>query len=290
MFSGCTVALITPFKPNGDIDIDAVKSLAERHLAAGTDGILVSGCTGESFMLDDEERIELFHIVKSVVGDRLKVLIGTGASSTAVALRMTEAASKAGADGVLVITPFGNKPSQRAMEEYFSVVASVGAPVILYNVPGRTGATIAPETAVRLAENENIVAIKEASGSLDTISFILANSDLMVLSGDDSLTVPMISIGAKGLISTAANLLPEDFAKMVHAALDGDWFRAAELHLDMFPVMKALFIEGNPVPLKAAMARAGMIPEAIYRAPLVKMSEGNRERLFRVLDAYGAAE
>ncbi len=287
MFDGCIVALVTPFAEDGTIDSSALEALAERHLAAGTDGILLAGCTGESFTLSDAERIELFRVVKGVVGDRLKLLVGTGASSTEAAVRRTEAALDAGADGALVITPFGNKPSQHALESYFTEVAAVGMPIVLYNVPSRTGTTIAPQTAVQLAEVENIVAIKEASGSLDAASFILANSDLTLLSGDDALTVPMMSIGASGVISTTANLLPEDFARMVHSAADGDWQLAAKLHLKMFPVMKALFVEGNPVPLKAAMAHLGMLPDATYRAPLEAISEPNRKRLLEALDAYG---
>ncbi len=288
MFEGCIVALVTPFDASGGIDMSSLETLAQRHLRAGIDGIVVAGCTGESFTLSDSERLEMFKILRGIVGSRMKLIMGTGSSSTEVALSRTRAALEAGADGALAITPFGNKPSQNALIQYFSALAEVGLPIVMYNVPGRTGTTIAPETAIRLAEVENIVAIKEASGSIDAVSAILSNSDLTVLSGDDSLTVPMMSIGAKGVISTTANLYPEDFTEMVHSAGRGDWKRAGELHRGLFPVMKALFVEGNPVPLKAAMATAGMIPREDCRPPLSTISPENRTRLLAAISEYGA--
>jgi len=287
MFQGSIVALVTPFGNDGQLDFTTAARLAEWHLRSGTDGILVAGCTGESFTLSDSDRIELFRAVKGVTRDRIKILVGTGASATKTAIARTKAALEAGADGALVITPFGNKPSQHALEMYFSEVADVGLPVVLYNVPGRTGTTLAPETAIRLSRHQNIVAIKEASGSLDAVSTILRDSDMFVLSGDDSLTIPMISLGAKGVISTTANLLPREFSEMVHAALDGDFKKAAELHLRMFPVMKALFIEGNPVPLKAAMHYSGLLPNTATRPPLKGMSENNKAILMKTLEEYG---
>jgi len=286
MFEGTTVALITPFDKKGSIDFDTVSKLAKWHLKSGTNAILVAGCTGESFTLDDSERLQIFDKVKEAVGNEISVLLGTGASSTEKALLRTRQAKDKGADAALVITPFGNKPGQNAMIDYFSKVADVGLPVILYNVPGRTGISIAPQTTVKLAEHPNIVAIKEASGSLDTVSYILANSDITVLSGDDSLTVPMMSLGASGVISTTANLLPKDFSRMVNFALEGNFKSSGDLHLKMFPVMKALFIESNPVPLKTAMAHAGIIPGEYFREPLKKIGEKNREFLNKVIDEY----
>ncbi|MCK5833261.1 4-hydroxy-tetrahydrodipicolinate synthase [bacterium] len=286
MFNGCTVALITPFDVCGKIDYALLETLAELHLRAGTDGIVLAGCTGESFTLTDTERLEVYKIIKGIVGGRIKIILGTGASSTSVALSRTEAALEIGADGALVITPFGNKPSQSALINYFTEIAKVGLPIILYNVPGRTGTSIAPQTAIHLAEIENIVAIKEASGSLDTVSRILGSSEMTVLSGDDSLTLPMLSIGAKGVISTTANLFPFDFGEMVHSALDGDWAKAARIHLKMFPVMKALFIEGNPVPLKAAMVAEGIIKREDCRTPLAPLSDSNRRILLKTLEDY----
>jgi len=290
MFRGSIVALVTPFLSSGELDTETIERLSLLHADSGTDGILVAGCTGESFTLKDDERLMLLNTVASAVGGKIPVIVGTGASSTSVAVRRTKAAMDAGADGALVITPFGNKPSQHAMETYFNEVADVGLPVILYNVPGRTGSCISPETATGLFEHPNIFAIKEASGSLDAVSRIIRDSDLTVLSGDDSLTLPMISLGASGVISTVANLLPADFADMVHFALDGDFAKAAELHLKMFPVMKALFIEGNPVPLKAAMEYAGIIPGANLRPPLSPMNDANRRKLIEILDEYGVGE
>ncbi len=287
MFEGSIVALVTPFKDNYQLDVETVNKLAKWHLESGTDGILVAGCTGESFTLTDDERIELFNTVKAAIGDGVSVLIGTGASSTSKAVERTKAAKKAGADGALVITPFGNKPSQHALVSYFNEVADVGLPVVLYNVPGRTGTTLSPEMAIELSKHPNIVAIKEASGSLDAVSAILRGSDLTVLSGDDSLSIPMISLGARGVISTAANLLPAEFSTMIHSALDGNFTTAAEMHLRIFPIMKALFIEGNPVPLKTAMSFAGLLPSPILRPPLTKMSEINKTKLIQVLQELG---
>lgn len=287
MFNGTTVALVTPFKSNGEIDYKTLRSLAQFHLKSGTDCILLAGCTGESFTLGDEERIDMLKSVQNEIGDSMPLILGTGASSTKVAVRRTKKALEAGADGALVITPFGNKPSQHALIHYFREVADIGLPIILYNVPGRTGTTISPQTAIELAKHPNIVAIKEASGSLDAVSEIIAGSNLVVLSGDDSLTVPMISIGAKGVISTTANLLPRDFSKMVSAALQGDFQKAAILHLKLFPIVKALFIEGNPVPLKTAMALAQLIPEPIFRPPLTGISISNLNKLKIKLEEYG---
>ncbi len=289
MFRGSIVALITPFDSMGRIDARVVRKLARLHVDSGTDAILLAGCTGESFTLREGERAELFRLVKDEAGDSIKVMIGTGASATRVAVERTKSAMDIGADGALVITPFGNKPTQHALISYFREVADVGLPIVLYNVPGRTGTTIQPQAAIALAEHPNIVAIKEASGSLDTVSEILRKSSLTVLSGDDSLTVPMIALGASGVISTVANLLPADFSAMVHAALKGDFTTASEIHLRIFPVMKALFIEGNPVPLKTAMSIAGLLPDPVFRPPLAAMTENNRTKLAAVLKEYGIA-
>lgn len=288
MFNGTTVALITPFSKNNEIDLDTLQSLARFHRESGTNALLLAGCTGESFTLTDDERLEMLQAVIDEIGASLPILLGTGASSTSVAVKRTQMAKEAGADGALVITPFGNKPSQHAMVDYFREVADIGLPVVLYNVPSRTGTTLQPKTAIELSEHPNIVAIKEASGSLDAVAEIIANSDLAVLSGDDSLTVPMISIGAKGVISTSANLIPKDFSTMVTAALEGNYEKAAELHLKLFPIMKGLFIEGNPVPLKTAMAMTGLIPEPIFRPPLTAITESKIDTLEKILKEYGA--
>ncbi len=287
MFEGTTVAIITPFDDKGRVDFGALRSLARLHKDSGTDAILLSGCTGESFTLDNAERIEMLNTVREETGFSYPILLGTGAPSTKAAVEMTLAAKTAGADGVLAITPYGNKPSQHAMVSYFREIADVGLPTILYNVPGRTGSNIAPSTTIALSEHKNIVAIKEASGSLDTVSEIISGCGITLLSGDDSLTVPMISIGAKGVISTAANLVPADFAEMVNFALDGDFSSAAKLHIRMFPLMKALFIEGNPVPLKTAMSLCGMIPAPSFRQPLCAMTSANLGKLEIALKEYG---
>lgn len=290
MLNGSIVALITPFQKNGTLDLDAIKKLAKWHLDSGTNGIVVAGCTGESFTLSESERIDLFIAVREAIGTKIPAIIGTGSSSTMQAIAQTKEAKSVGADAVLAITPYGNKPSQTALIKYFSEIADVGIPTILYNVPGRTGTTLAPETAIELSKHPYISAIKEASANLDAVSQIIRDCDLTVLSGDDSLTVPMISIGAKGVISTAANLIPKDFSEMVHYALNGDFVQASKKHLALFPIMKTLFIEGNPVPLKEAMAHVGLIGEPIFRPPLTGMSQSNRDKLISALKMCGVAK
>ena len=283
MFSGSIPALATPFNKSGKPCQKTYRKLLNWHLKQGSDGILVAGCTGESFTLHEDERDMLLLLAVDTIGGKLPVIMGTGASETALTIGQTKRAKAIGADAVLVIAPYGNKPSQKAMIAHYNAVAEVGIPVILYNVPSRTGTNLLPTAVVELAKHPNIVAIKEASGNLDQVSAILDGApEFTVLSGDDSLTLPMLALGAKGVISTAANIAPTDFSRMVKYFAAGDIEKAREIHFRLFPVIKALFVEGNPVPLKAAMAMMGLCENRL-RAPLATASNETTEMLKKAM-------
>lgn len=287
MFRGSIVALVTPFDSNGEIDVLTLRKLIEWHINQGTDGILLAGCTGENFTLEENELDLLLKTGLEVAKGKIPIILGTGSSSTAEAVRRTKIAKQLGADAVLVITPYGNKPSQNGLYEYYREIAEIGIPVILYNVPSRTGTNLLPETVVKLASMPNIVAIKEASGNLDQVSAILRDAPrFCILSGDDSLTLPMLAIGAKGVVSTVANIAPKDFADMVRAFENGDLKKAQEIHLKLFPVIKALFLEGNPTPLKSAMEMMGLCSSRL-RPPLAKPSEKTIEALRKSMKDAG---
>ncbi len=274
MFFGSIPALATPFNKSGKPCKKTYRKLVNWHIREGSNGVLVAGCTGESFTLGEDERDALLTVAVDAARGKIPVIMGTGASETKLAVNRTKRAKKLGADAALVITPFGNKPTQSALLEYFKNIADIGLPIILYNVPSRTGTNLLPETVIKLSRYPNIVAIKEASGSLDAVSTILCGADknFVVLSGDDALTLSMLAIGAKGVISTTANIAPKQFSTMVLLFAQGDILGAREIHLKMFPVTKALFVEGNPVPLKAAMAMLGLCENRL-RPPLVPASE-----------------
>ncbi|MFP4460012.1 MAG: 4-hydroxy-tetrahydrodipicolinate synthase [Candidatus Zixiibacteriota bacterium] len=282
MIKGSIVALVTPFNDN-KIDEDVLRKLIDKHIEAGTSGILVAGCTGESFTLSARERNRLLNVAKEQSAGRVPIILGTGSSSMAKAIEMSRNAKDLGADYILVISPFGNKPSQHAMIHYYSAIAKVGPPVILYNVPGRTGKGILPETVCKLSKVDNIVGIKEASGDIDAVSYIYNNtSNFHIYSGDDSLTLPMLSIGAVGVISTVANLLPAKMTELVDSFHKGDMKTAMERHYELFPIIKALFLEGNPVPLKEAMNLMGTVV-GDCRLPLLRMADDTREKLINTL-------
>ncbi len=278
MLKGSIVALATPFTNDDKLDIEALKRLVRFHLDNDTDGILVAGCTGESFTLTDDERESLLSIVLEAVDGELPVLAGCGAPSLWKAKQLATRAKKLGADYALVITPYGNKPSQEGMYRYFSEIAEVASPVVLYNVPSRTGRSLDPETVIRLSSHPNIVGIKEASGKLDNVSKIVKGCDISVLSGDDSLTLPMLTLGAVGVISTVANITPRTMHNMIEAFENGDIESARKLHLRMFNLIKALFIESNPQPLKYALSVMGLC-EGNLRPPLAPISETTANRL-----------
>jgi len=286
MFQGSITALVTPWDKDGKLYEEELKRLLEFQVQNGTNGVVLAGCTGESFTLEEDERIRLLEIAKEKCGGKMPIIIGSGSSSLAVAKRFTKSALDNGADAVLVITPYGNKPSQEGMYKYFMEIADIGLPLILYNVPSRTGSNLLPETVIKLSSHPNIVAIKEASGSLDAVSAIIAGCDITVLSGDDSLTLPIMAIGAKGVVSTVSNIAPADMSKLCGFALAGDFESAKRVHLKLFPVMKALFVEGNPTPLKAALKLMGL-SEGYLRPPLAPVSEKNLEIIKKALTEAG---
>lgn len=283
IFRGSIVALVTPFKDDGSVDYDALAALVEWQIASGTNGIVPCGTTGESPTLTHEEHEEVVAAVVKLVRKRVPVLAGAGSNCTAESLRLVRHAEKVGADGVLVITPYYNKPTQAGLiAHYKSVAGATSLPVVIYNVPGRTGVCIAPETVAELAQVENIVGIKEASGSVDMTSAILTSCNIDVLSGDDSLTLPIMAVGGCGVISVAANVVPEKMVALTRAVAKGDLPTAERLHRQLYPLFRALFIETNPVPVKAALAMMGKIREN-YRLPLVPMQPGNRAKLEEAL-------
>ena len=288
MYQGSIVALVTPLR-NGLIDEVALRELVEFQIENGTHGIVPCGCTGESATLTYEEQERVTEIVLETVNKRVPVIAGTGSNSTEEALRLTRHAKKAGADGVLMITPYYNKPTQEGLYRHYTEVASkVDVPIVLYNVPSRTGINMLPATVARLAKMDNVVAIKEASGSLEQMSHIVAlcHGDFTLLSGDDSITLPLLSIGGKGVISVAANVAPRDTATLVDEFLAGNHDRAIEMHYKLLPLVEAMFYETNPIPVKTALALMGKISGEL-RLPLCEMSEANKERLTGVMEEYG---
>lgn len=282
MFNGTYTAIVTPFQPGGTVDFEAFRMLLERQIEGNVDGIVPAGTTGESPTLDYEEHIKVIETTVEKCKGRAKVIAGTGANSTREAVSLTEQAKKAGVDATLQVTPYYNKPSQEGLYRHFSEVADVGLPVVLYNVPGRTGREIAVETVARLAEHPNVVAVKEAGGSVDRVSAILNVCDLDVLSGDDSLTLPMMAVGGKGVISVASNICPGAMSEMTHAALEGKWDKAMELHAKYYTLFCQMFLESNPIPVKAALALKGLIEEA-YRLPLCEMADDKKSLLRETL-------
>jgi 4-hydroxy-tetrahydrodipicolinate synthase len=285
MFSGTYTAILTPFHSNGSVDYDTFRSLIDRQIEAGVDGVVPAGTTGESPTLDYEEHIKIIEIAVEKCKNQASVIAGTGANSTREAVSLTRQAKDAGADATLQVTPYYNKPTQDGLYRHFSEVADIGLPVVLYNVPGRTGREIAVDTVVKLAEHSNIVAIKDAGGSVDRVSAIINACDIAVLSGDDSLTLPMMSVGGKGVVSVASNICPGPMTEMTHSALEGNWTRARELHHEYYKLFCEMFLESNPIPVKAAMAMKGLIEES-YRLPLCSMAEEKkavlRETLLRL--------
>jgi 4-hydroxy-tetrahydrodipicolinate synthase len=287
MFTGSFVALITPFH-DGAVDFDTLDELVEFHMRSGTDGIVPVGTTGESPTLSHEEHKQVIEHVVKAVGGKVPVIAGTGSNSTAEAIELTEFAKKVGADASLQVTPYYNKPTQEGFYQHFKVIAEeVDLPVVLYNIPGRCGAGMTADTVVRLAAVENIVAVKEATGSLDMASDIATRCDLTILSGDDSLTLPIASVGGKGVISVVANIVPADVKAMTDLILEGDFVSARRWHNKLFALSRSLLsMASNPIPIKAAMAMLGMSQEEM-RLPMTNLEESKRGDLAKVLRDYG---
>ncbi|WP_422930616.1 4-hydroxy-tetrahydrodipicolinate synthase [Singulisphaera sp. PoT] len=287
MFAGCTVALVTPFR-EGEVDYPALKEAVDWQIEAGTPIISPVGTTGESPTLSHDEHERVIATVIERAAGRAKVVPGTGSNATTEAVRLTKFAAKAGADGALLVSPYYNRPSQEGLYAHYAQIAeNVDLPLILYNVPGRTGRNVDPETVEKLAKLGPVVAVKEASGSLDQVSDILARTNLTVLSGDDSLTLPMMAVGAEGVISVAANLVPRDLIGLIEAFNRGDLAEARRIHLKLFPLCKDLLsIAANPIPVKTAMALLGR-GNGEFRLPLCPPDASGREALRRSLVRYG---
>jgi len=286
MFEGAYTALVTPFHSDGSVDYDKLRELVEFQVAGGVDGLVPVGTTGESPTLTMEEHGKVIRTVIETAAQRVKIIAGSGANSTAEAVELTRRAKDAGADGSLQVTPYYNKPTQAGLIRHFTAVADLGLPIVLYNVPGRAGCEIAISTIAELAPHPHVVSVKEAAGSVDRVSRIKNACDIEVLSGDDGLTLPMMSVGGCGVISVASNVAPKVVADLVHAAAAGRWEEALKLHMQYYSLFTDIFIETNPVPIKAAMEMAGM-GEAVYRLPLCKMSEANIEKLRATLQQTG---
>jgi 4-hydroxy-tetrahydrodipicolinate synthase len=288
MFSGSIVALVTPFK-NGNFDEKAYGNLIEWHIAQGTRGIVPCGTTGEASTLNYDEHCRVIEVAVKTANKRIPVIAGTGANATYEAIDITTKAKKLGADGALLVTPYYNKPTQEGLYRHYKAVAdAVDIPIVLYNVPGRTAVNMLPATVVRLAECKNIVAIKEATGDLKQVSELirLCGDRIVVISGDDFTTLPLLALGGKGVISVTGNIIPGDMAEMCNAWDRGDMARARELHFKLEPLNAAMFIETNPIPVKTALALMGKISEE-FRLPLCEMSPANKEKLTGVLKSAG---
>lgn len=285
IFQGTYTALVTPFDRSGAVDELRLRALVERQIKAGVDGLVPVGTTGESPTLSHEEHRRVIEIVIATARGRCKVLAGTGSNSTDEAISLTRHAASAGADGCLLVAPYYNKPTQAGLVAHFLAIAeAVNIPLVLYNIPGRCGVDISAETVVQLSRNRRIVGIKEASGSTDRISQLreACGKGFSIFSGDDSLTLPMMAVGADGVVSVASNLVARDVVQMVRLAARGQFKKAQQVHARLFPLFKDLFIETNPVPIKAAMAMAGLLEEN-YRLPLCPMSSAHRAQLRRTL-------
>jgi 4-hydroxy-tetrahydrodipicolinate synthase len=288
MFKGSIVALVTPFK-NQVLDEEKLRELVEFQIRNGTDGIVPCGTTGESSTLDYDEHNRVIEIVVQQVAKRVPVIAGTGSNSTREAIEITHHAKRLGADGALLVTPYYNKPTQEGLYRHYMAIAdAVALPQVLYNVPARTSVNLLPETVARLAAHPNIVAIKEATGSLLQGSEVLAlcGDKIDVLSGDDFITFPLMACGAKGVISVTANIMPKEIAAMVDAFLAGNMEEARRLHLTLLKINNAMFIETNPAPVKTALGLMGKC-SAELRLPLAPMSGDNSARLSLVMKEYG---
>ena len=286
MFTGSIVAMVTPFK-DGEVDYDKIGELVQYHINNGTNAIIPCGTTGESPTLSHREHREVIGKVIEAAAGRIPVIAGTGSNNTSEAVSMTRHAKETGANGSLIITPYYNKPTQQGIyEHYKAILEEVDIPIIVYNVPSRTGVSISAETVARLAEFDNIVAIKEATGDIDQASQILNLCDITVLSGDDSLTLPIMSIGGKGVVSVLANILPREVSELTSSFLKGEIENAQRLHKSLFPVCKAMFIETNPIPVKTAMKLLDRL-NGEMRLPLCNMSKEHERQLKIALEKYG---
>jgi 4-hydroxy-tetrahydrodipicolinate synthase len=289
MFEGVLVAIVTPFTRDGAVDEAAFRRLIDHLIENGVNGIVPCGTTGESPALTHDEHRRVTEICIEQVAGRVPVVAGTGSNSTHEAVDLTKHAHQAGADGVLMVAPYYNKPTPEGVYQHYKTVADAAPiPIIVYNIPGRTGLNIMPETMARLAEIDNIVGVKEATGSLAQMTQTVeaCGPDFVLLSGDDNLTLPLMAVGGRGVISVVGQVVPAKMAEMVRTFLDGDWLKAREIHYQLLPLMRAMFFETNPIPVKTALAMMGMI-EREYRLPMCPMHPDNEARLTSVLYDFG---
>jgi 4-hydroxy-tetrahydrodipicolinate synthase len=287
MFSGSMVALVTPLA-DGRVDYAAIERLVDWHVEQGTDGLVPVGTTGESPTVDVAEHEKIIATVVKRAAKRIPVIAGAGGNATAEAIELTRFSKAAGADATLQVAPYYNKPTQEGLYRHFAAIAeAVDLPMVLYNIPARCIVSMAPDTVARLAKLPQVVAIKEATGSMDQTSEILARCDLTVLSGDDSLTLPLMALGAKGVISVVANLVPKDVKRLTSAMLAGDLAAARAAHQKLFPLCRAMFVETNPIPIKTAMKWAGLMESDEKRLPLTDLSAAGAEVLRRAMKEYG---
>jgi 4-hydroxy-tetrahydrodipicolinate synthase len=288
MFKGSMVALVTPFKA-GKVDWQSLEALIEFHISNGTHGIVPCGTTGESATLSHQEHDDVIKAVIKAVHKRVPVIAGTGSNSTDEAVRLTREAEKSGADGALMISPYYNRPTQEGIFQHYKKVASeVGIPIIVYNIPARTGSKIEPETLARLSEIKNVAGVKEATGSVDqAIDVIrLCGDNLAVYSGEDTLTFSLMALGGKGVISTVANIAPKEMSQVAEACLKGEWEKGRDLQFKLIPLIHAVFLETNPIPIKTALAQMGKCTGEL-RLPLTPMSEGNLKKLRQTMSEFG---
>jgi 4-hydroxy-tetrahydrodipicolinate synthase len=297
LWTGCGTALVTPFTRDGALDEAGVRRLARRQIDAGVHFLVPCGTTGESPTLTDDERARVVEIVVAEAAGRVPVLAGAGGYDTREVIASAQRYKRIGADGILSVTPYYNKPTQEGLFLHYSAIAGqVGLPIVVYNVPGRTGCNVEPATIVRLSQVPNIVGVKEASGNVAQMCEIrrAVSDDFLVLSGDDALTLPLLAVGGHGIISVIGNEAPSQMARMVELAEQNDFAAARAIHAQLMPLMTANFVESNPIPVKAAMAAMGLLEE-VYRLPLAPPSEGSRRRIAqalaasRILEATSAA-
>jgi len=288
MFTGSMVALVTPFN-NGQVDWQTLEALVEFHIRNGTQGIVPCGTTGESATLSHQEHDDVIRAVIRAVHKRVPVIAGTGSNCTDEAVRLTREAEKSGADGALLISPYYNRPTQEGIYQHYKKVASeVGIPIIIYNIPGRTGSKVEPETLARLAEISNVAGVKEATGSVDqAIDVIrLCGDRLAVYSGEDSLIYSLMALGGKGVISTVANVAPKETAQLTEACLKGNWEKGREIQFKLIPLIRSLFLETNPIPVKTALSLMGKCSGEL-RLPMTPMAEGNLTKLSQAMREFG---
>lgn len=288
-FGQVLTAMVTPFDQNGEIDFNATKTLVEHLITNGTDSLVVAGTTGESPTLTTEEKNKLFKCVVEAAAGRVHVIAGTGSNNTQASISLTKLAEETGVDGIMLVAPYYNKPSQEGLYQHFKTIAqSTSLPVMLYNIPGRSVVNISVETIVRLSEIPNVVSIKEASGNLDAMAEIISKtpSDFTLYSGDDGLTIPVLAIGGAGVISVASHIIGNDMQEMINAFKNGDVQKAAATHRNLLPIMRALFIAPSPSPVKAALNLNGIQVGGV-RLPMVPLSNKEQSALEEVLQASG---